>query len=139
MYIDGVLIPRSKFVASNCGDFYWYTDTLQAGNHLVYNYFGFLAYIYGTGSAESYLYTAGSGLRNLNMEIAYESFPLCDSGSVYFFNPSDSSSTYYEWIWDDGSPPDSGLTAVHAFYDTDEHFVRLAYASNSSGQIDTAS
>jgi gliding motility-associated-like protein len=138
MYIDGVLIPRSKFVASNCGDFYWYTDTLQAGNHLVYNYFGFLAYIYGTGSAESYLYTAGSGLRNLNMEIAYESFPLCDSGRVYFFNPSDSSSTYYEWIWDDGSPPDSGLTAVHAFYDTDEHFVRLAYASNSSGQIDTA-
>ncbi|PCJ66649.1 MAG: hypothetical protein COA58_04110 [Bacteroidetes bacterium] len=137
LYIDGVLVPRAKLTASNCGDFYWYTDSLLAGSHSLYNYFGFLAYIYGTGQAESYLYTAGSGLKNLAMEVKFESFPLCDSGRVFLFKPSDSTSSYYKWFWDDGSPPDSGQNVSHSFYQQREYLVRLAYAPNNSGFIDT--
>ena len=138
LYIDGVIVPRSKLAASNCGDFYWYTDSVNPGTHAIKNYFGFLAYIYGTGGYESYLYTAGSGLRNLEMNITFEDYPLCDSGRIFIFEPSDSTSHYYKWFWDDGSPPDSGFQVAHSFINTGEYLVKLAYAANSSGLIDTA-
>jgi gliding motility-associated-like protein len=138
LYLDGVLVPRSKLTASNCGDFYWYTDSVAAGTHSLFNKFGFSSTVYGLGGYESYLYTAGSGLRNLSMEITYEDFPLCDSGRIFVFQASDSTSAYYNWVWDDGSPPDSGQTAVHSFYDLSrEYLVKLAY-ENVSGFIDTS-
>lgn len=137
LYIDGVLVPRSKLTSTNCDDYYWYTDSVTPGSHYLRNPYGFLAYVYGMGGYESYGYTAGSGLRNLEMDIEFTEYQLCDSGSLFTFNPSDSSSQYYKWFYHDGTS-DSGLTSSKSYTKVGQYLVKLAYQANNNGLIDTA-
>ncbi|PCJ67474.1 MAG: hypothetical protein COA58_03920 [Bacteroidetes bacterium] len=136
-YLDDLLVSRTKLTTSQCGNYFWYTDSITPGTHSLKNKYGFLSILYGLGPDDSYLYSAGSGLQNLKVEILHRDSFFCDRHREFTFEASDSTSDYYAWIWDDGSPPIYGLKAVHRFYDLKrQHLVKLAY-SNTSGQIDT--
>lgn len=98
-YLDGSLIPKSDYRKSNCNNFYYYQDTIGAGNHNIENSFGFISYLYGIGSAESYAYGAGSSLKNLNRYIVAKTYPSCDSGYLVKLTSVGDSATAFKWLF----------------------------------------
>ncbi|MCC7297900.1 MAG: gliding motility-associated C-terminal domain-containing protein [Bacteroidia bacterium] len=97
VYLDGNLIPNNDFEKLSCGNYYSYRDSITAGNHRIECRFGFICYLYGIGTYESYAYSAGSGLRNLKRFIIAESFPSCDSGFVVKLTSGGDSATRFKW------------------------------------------
>ncbi len=59
--LDGVPVNAGQFTPfTNCGGYSWAQITIAQGSHTLTSPFGFTAYVYGTGSAESYAYSVGS-------------------------------------------------------------------------------
>lgn len=59
--LDGALIPVAQFTTiGNCPEFAYAYANLTPGSHTLQSANGFTAYVYGTGSAESYAYSVGS-------------------------------------------------------------------------------
>lgn len=99
VYLDGVLMPSTKFKKLACGDFYSYSDSIGTGNHRIACNYGFISYLYGIGGYESYAYSAGSGLRNLQRYILSESYPSCDSGFIVKLKSYGDSATQFKWLF----------------------------------------
>jgi gliding motility-associated-like protein len=59
--LDGAAVPASEFnVVANCPSHSYAQITIAQGSHTLDAPNGFTAYVYGTGSAESYSYSVGS-------------------------------------------------------------------------------
>jgi gliding motility-associated-like protein len=59
--LDGAIIPVANFTTiGSCTEFAFAHVTLTPGSHTLQAPNGFTAYVYGTGSAESYAYSVGS-------------------------------------------------------------------------------
>lgn len=98
-YLDGYLIPKINFKKSPCGDYYVYRDSVSAGNHGIECSKGFICYIYGIGTYESYAYSAGSGMKNLKRYIIAQSYPSCDSGFIVKLSSVGDSATRFKWLF----------------------------------------
>ena len=59
--LDGALVPAASFTnIGTCSEFSYAHITIAPGSHTLQAPNGFTAYVYGTGSAESYAYSVGS-------------------------------------------------------------------------------
>lgn len=99
VYLDGGLLSRNDFDTVSCGNYYFYRSSVTAGNHRIQCRYGFICYLYGIGNAESYAYSAGMGMRNLQRYIISESFPGCDSGFVVKLTSKGDSSVAFRWTF----------------------------------------
>lgn len=99
VYLDGSLISRADFDTAGCGDYFFFRSTVTPGNHRIQCRFGFSCYIYGIGGFESYAYSAGSGMRNLQRYIVGESYPSCDSGFIVKVRSIGDSATSFRWTF----------------------------------------
>lgn len=99
VYLDGSLLLPTQFDTLSCGNYFLYRDTVLAGNHRVECRFGFICYLYGIGTYESYAYSAGSGLKNLQRYILSESYPSCDSGFIVKLASFGDSATRFKWTF----------------------------------------
>lgn len=99
VYLDGALLNRTDFDTVSCGNYFFYRTSVAAGNHRIQCRFGFICYLYGIGSAESYAYSAGMGMRNLQRYIISESFPGCDSGFIVKLSSKGDSATAFRWLF----------------------------------------
>ncbi|MES2618713.1 MAG: PKD domain-containing protein, partial [Bacteroidota bacterium] len=124
--VDGVTIGQSDFQKMKCDDYYFYSNQVSPGNHSITCSAGFIAYIYGTGSYESYAYSAGSALKNLNMSFVYDILPSCDSGAIVKFTAKGDTSKYYRWDFGDGKK-DSGIAVYHKYSKPGNYLVKLEY------------
>lgn len=64
--LDGVEISNLFIVT---GDKAYYSQEIARGNHTITAEDGVIAYVYGYGNAESFGYSAGVSLKNLNLDI----------------------------------------------------------------------
>lgn len=99
VYLDGSLLLPYMFDTLSCGNYFLYRDTVQAGNHRIECRYGFICYLYGIGTYESYAYSAGSGLRNLQRYILSQSYPSCDSGFIVKLSSFGDSAVGFRWTF----------------------------------------
>ena len=98
LFLDGVAISSSEFTSfPNCSSHAYAQLDLTEGSHTLVAQAGFTAYVFGTGSAESYAYSVGSfsPIPPLNIDSV-----LCTSDTIIlgidntFFDPYWYSVTY---------------------------------------------
>lgn len=112
VYLDGGLLSRSDFDTVSCGNYFFYRSAITAGNHRIQCRYGFICYLYGIGFAESYAYSAGMGMRNLQRYIVSESYPGCDSGFVVKLISKGDSATSFRWTFNKNQQD----TAVNPYF-----------------------
>src|SRR5690606_83724 len=96
---------------------------ISQGVHTLRNQDGFAAYSYGFVELESYGYSAGATLDNLNFEpeVEYafdlegEKVACLDQEGRWRLNSSNPDFTYFVWVFGDGLPPVTGQEVSHTF------------------------
>ncbi len=125
VYLDGILLPKADFKSIGCGGYYVYRGTVTPGNHQMKCNLGIICYLYGIGTYESYAYSAGANLRNLNRAIFSESFAGCDGDFVVKLRTEgDTAKNFFWWFNGDTS------SKINPFFIVDApgvYPVKLAY------------
>lgn len=134
-YLDGNKIPQANFNQVYCGDFYFYSDSVSAGNHSISCIDGFNAIVYGMGRAESYAYFAGASLKNLELSFETEIVPNCDTGILVKFIPQPDTLERYKWTFPPGAIADNDtfVSPVVYFPTNGNYDVALAGYSVETG------
>ncbi|MBC7426161.1 MAG: gliding motility-associated C-terminal domain-containing protein [Bacteroidia bacterium] len=106
VYLDNIKIDSSEFLLFQGAKKYSYAKIkLQLGQHMVECSDGHLAYCYGLGYYESYLYLAGFNLPNFDFEFKDSTLRLdCKNTKIYkhFKAKSDKNLKKVTWYFGDG-------------------------------------
>lgn len=145
--LDGVDITNLFIVT---GDKAYYSSEISQGNHTITADDGVIAYVYGYGNLESFGYSAGVSLENLNLQIVADDEDIgivitqaCVGSEVEFLadfevppgeNPRFSS---FEWDFGDGNVG-SGVNVTHIYTVPGEYTARLL-ASDGGGVCSSSS
>jgi hypothetical protein len=121
--LDGVNIGAQFSPVIWNNDFSYARVKVTEGSHTLSNPEGIIGYAYGSGFIESYGYSAGASLNNLNFETEveydFEVFGenvacLGEIGS-WSILPRDPKFEIFEWTFGDGSEMKEGITVDHLF------------------------
>ncbi|GAB3200942.1 hypothetical protein GCM10027293_22870 [Pontibacter aydingkolensis] len=99
--LDGAAVTFVP-VASN-PEYSYAQVTVGAGNHRLTAKSGFNAMAYGFGNVESYGYSAGANIKNLNQNITFDAQTYCDGATVSFTGFASYEPQSWLWEFGDGS------------------------------------
>ncbi|WP_236136639.1 PKD domain-containing protein [Mongoliitalea daihaiensis] len=145
--LDGSTAIGNQFQAIPGTDFSFARPQINQGVHRLENPQGFIAYVYGFGEIESYGYSAGAKLENLNFEIEPQYDFEVEGSRIACLNqeglweifPENDLFTYFLWDFGDGSPIEEGKIVDHIFESpgTYEVAVIAALSPNSCDEQQT--
>ncbi|MCB9252495.1 MAG: gliding motility-associated C-terminal domain-containing protein [Flavobacteriales bacterium] len=128
VFLDGVRIPSSEFIEVTDNKKFSYAKIkITLGVHRISCNYGHLAYCYGIGSYESYLYTAGFSLPNFQIDIkdSVLSYQCIDTSVTMQFKAQlDGAIRSYKWDFGDGTT-DSVQTVTHKYPVGKEFTIKL--------------
>lgn len=142
--LDGSSIASSfSTVAANTT--YSYAQiTTTSGSHTLESDSGFIAYVYGFGTAESYGYAAGASLKSLtsfdiilnNDTTEYTLFndTICPGEIMNFEGSADASVLTWIWYFGDGDSM-AGKSASHTYSQEGTYDLKLAVERNNGCSI----
>lgn len=136
-FLDGTAISQSSFKQIYCGDYYFYSSTVSPGNHSIKCIDGFISYVYGIGSAESYAYGAGASLKNLNRFATYQFIPNCDTNYIVQLTSQGDSATRFKWTFSDGTV-DTAKSPIKSFSSLGTKTIQLNYFLYETKKWDSA-
>ncbi len=133
--LDGVPIA-DKFLLVEENDKYVYVRIgINSGNHTIRtNDNGFIAYVYGFGSNESFGYVTGASLGNLNIDFIVKDQngktpidSLCLGSEISFQPVADTIYTLFEYDFGDGNSlvTDQDTAVFHTYNQPGEYMVAL--------------
>ncbi|WP_194775762.1 PKD domain-containing protein [Pararhodonellum marinum] len=134
----------SEFLPVNGNpEFSYARINIFAGTHRLSNPDGFIAYVYGFGEIESYGYSVGASLDNLNFETfaAYEFEVLgeriacLDQEALWTLESDNPVFGFFQWDFGDGSAIETGEEISHV-YETPGRYTVTVTASISENTCD---
>ncbi|WP_215226141.1 PKD domain-containing protein [Echinicola shivajiensis] len=104
-------------------DYEYARINISSGTHKLSNPEGFIAYVYGFGQIESYGYSVGASLENLNFlvepeyefEVVGNKVACLNEESLWRIEPENPIFTYFTWDFGDGSAIKEGQEVNHTF------------------------
>ncbi|HIF14739.1 MAG TPA: PKD domain-containing protein, partial [Bacteroidetes bacterium] len=110
---------------------------ITQGNHTMHSDSGFIAYIYGYGTWESYGYVAGANLNDMTNTFSYISSndPICPGDSLLFSAQFDSSVFYWQWDFENGISS-TAMQASQVYNDYGQYDVSLIIHRTGGCAID---
>jgi gliding motility-associated-like protein len=140
VHLDYTLINPSEFIKIQSDTNFSYAKfKIGLGTHTVTCDQGHLAYCYGVGGAESYMYSAGFSFPNFDISI---------KDTILSYNCKDSTITMqfeaklqgavksYHWNFGDGSPIDTAKIVTHSYKANEAFYIKL-WAINTSNKTDS--
>ena len=119
VYMDGTKIPSNEFITiSQSPNFSYAMLKINLGVHTIICNSGHLAYCYGIGNYESYLYTAGFSLPNFDIHIKDTTLVYdCKNNKITMrFNAIlEGAIKEYHWDFGDGSATDTSKIVTHKY------------------------
>lgn len=120
--LDGQAL-NNQFSSIPGTDFSYARLGIAQGVHTLSNPDGFIAYVYGFGEIESYGYSAGARLENLNFEIepkydfdvSGQRVACLNQEALWEVFPENELFTYFLWDFGDGSPTKEGKAVKHTY------------------------
>ncbi|WP_205504136.1 PKD domain-containing protein [Rufibacter psychrotolerans] len=132
--LDGRPVPFSPVPANPA---YSYSQNrVASGNHTLTADSGFNASAYGLGNYESYAYSAGANVTNLNQNITVLSDSLCEGRSIRFKGFAVYQPLSWKWYFGDGSTSDE-QNPTHAFPRAGKFTVSLVTTKSNGNDCDS--
>ncbi|KEO75277.1 PKD domain-containing protein [Anditalea andensis] len=109
---------------------------ISGGSHVLSNTDGFIGYVYGFGYLESYGYSVGASLNNLNFETKSE-YEFDVSGSqvaclnqegTWSIIPENEDFQFFMWDFGDGSAVKEGKDITHTYTELGKHTIKVIAA-----------
>ncbi|WP_226333215.1 PKD domain-containing protein [Echinicola marina] len=121
-------------------DFSYARIEISSGSHRLQNSNGFIGYVYGFGYLESYGYSVGANLENLNFEVDSkyefdvfgEKVACLDQGALWSIVPQNPIFTYFQWDFGDGSEKKEGNEVNHIFKEPGTYTISILAAVSQS-------
>ncbi|WP_200978832.1 PKD domain-containing protein [Echinicola sp. 20G] len=143
-FLDGQRIGGSFQVVPGNPVFSYARLVITSGSHHLQNESGFIGYVYGFGYLESYGYSVGANLENLNFEVGSEyefevfgdKVACLDQEAVWSILPENPIFTYFQWDFGDGSAIEIGQNVYHTYEQPGVYTVSIsaAVSQNSCDQ-----
>lgn len=142
--LDGRNIGNEfKVVPGNPG-FSYAVVRIVSGSHTLTNPEGFIGYVYGFGYLESYGYSVGASLNNLNFvaegkyefEVNGDQVACLNEEGTWTITPDNEAFQFFIWDFGDGSEPREGKEVKHTYLETGEFTVKII-ASISENSCDS--
>lgn len=132
-FLDGQAIGGRFFALPGDPSFSYARVNISQGVHRLTNPEGFAAFVYGFGNLESYGYSAGAALNNLNFEIesSYdfevvgEKVACLDQEATWVIEPENPDFTYFLWDFGDGTDLKEGPEVMHTYAETGNYEVKV--------------
>ncbi|MBW3466754.1 gliding motility-associated C-terminal domain-containing protein [Arthrospiribacter ruber] len=107
---------------------------VSEGSHSLSNEDGLIGYVYGSGFIESYGYSAGASINNLNFEteVAYDFDVVGDKVAClgeqasWTVNPRDSKFVIFEWKFENEEDIKEGKTVEHLFDEPGVYKIKIS-------------
>ena len=138
--LDGTDISNQFSVLFTNNQYATASLLVEKGNHTLASEEGFIAYIYGFGRIESFGYSAGASLDNLNFEVlSFDKITgapssvlsVCENDVVPLTVNADERFVHFTWDFGDGSFGE-GDSLAHQFSQPGEYIVKVV-ASTATG------
>jgi hypothetical protein len=132
-FLDGVNVGNQFQPVPGNSDFSYARIEISQGPHTLSNLEGIIGYVYGSGFIESYGYSAGASLANLNFrtEVDYEfevegdKVACLDKLGTWNVIPFDPKFQIFEWTFGDGTPMQEGKVVDHKFENPGKYEIRI--------------
>ncbi|RNI31521.1 gliding motility-associated C-terminal domain-containing protein [Rufibacter latericius] len=111
-------------------------NSVSAGNHTLTADSGFNALAYGLGNFESYAYSAGANVTNLNQNITVASDSICDGRNIRFKGFAIYQPLAWKWYFGDGSTS-SEQNPSHSFAKPGQYTVSLVTTKSNGNDCDS--
>ncbi len=111
-------------------------NSVSSGNHTLTADSGFNAFAYGLGNYESYAYSAGANVTNLNQNITVLSDSICDGRDIRFKGFAIYQPLAWKWYFGDGTTS-SEQNPTHAFKDPGKYTVSLVTTKSNGNDCDS--
>lgn len=131
--LDGVNVGNQFLVVPGNPDFVYARIEIVEGPHTLTNPEGVIGYVYGSGFIESYGYSAGASLANLNFkteveydfEVEGDKVACLDKLGTWNVIPFDPKFQIFEWTFGDGTPMQEGKVVDHKFDKPGKYEIRI--------------
>ncbi|GAB3667800.1 hypothetical protein GCM10028791_43410 [Echinicola sediminis] len=131
--LDGRNIGNSFSVVPSNPSYSFARIDIQSGSHQLENKEGFIAYVYGFGDIESYGYSVGASLENLNFEVQAtydfevvgENVACLGEETNWSIEPENDIFTHFLWDLGDGSPVKEGAAITHEYAEPGNYTVTI--------------
>ncbi|WP_215226140.1 PKD domain-containing protein [Echinicola shivajiensis] len=138
--LDGVNVGNQFSTVPGSSDFSYARIEINSGSHHLQNLNGFIGYVYGFGYLESYGYSVGANLENLNFEVdskyefeVYGEKVAClNHETIWSIVPENPVFTYFQWDFGDGSEKKDGKEVSHIFQEPGNYTVSILAAISQS-------
>lgn len=124
-------------------DFEYAQILVSEGSHVLSNPEGLIGYVYGSGQIESYGYSIGTNLNNIQytaeseyeFEVIGEKVACLDQEGTWRIAPENPIFTRFSWDFGDESPMQDGQEVRHTYSQSGTYLVTV-FASSGSGRCD---
>ncbi|HSJ69486.1 MAG TPA: PKD domain-containing protein, partial [Anditalea sp.] len=142
--LDGTNIGNSFQAVPVNPEYSYAIVNITGGSHSLSNPDGFIGYVYGFGFLESYGYSVGASLNNLNFEtgseyefeVIGEQVACLDEEGTWKIIPDNENFQYYIWDFGDGTEKKEGQEVVHTYTELGKYTVKIN-ASISENSCDS--
>ena len=135
MYLDNNLVGNGSFQSfTSCSDYSYAILPITFGSHQIRSDSGFVAYAYGYGFAESYIYSVGASFKNI--QYGFTTTKTCLQDTIYFTSFGEDIIDY-EWDFGDGSPVQTDSIAAHFYASSGDYDVKMIVTRSGSCAKDT--
>ncbi|ALI98414.1 gliding motility-associated C-terminal domain-containing protein [Rufibacter tibetensis] len=111
-------------------------NTVPAGNHILTADSGFNAMAYGLGEFESYAYSAGANVTNLNQNITVASDSICEGNNIQFKGFAVYTPLSWKWYFGDGTTS-TEKDPIHSFPKAGKYNVSLVTTKSNGNDCDS--
>lgn len=131
--LDGVSVGSEFLPVPGNPDYSYARIEVKEGVHTLSNAEGIIGYVYGSGFIESYGYSAGASLANLNFqtevdydfEVEGDKVACLDKVGTWNVIPFDPKFQIFEWTFGDGTPIQEGKVVDHQFEKPGKYEIRI--------------
>jgi hypothetical protein len=131
--LDGVAVGSEFSPVPGNPDYSYARIEIKEGVHTLSNAEGIIGYVYGSGFIESYGYSAGASLANLNFkteveydfEVEGDKVACLDKIGTWNVIPFDPKFQIFEWTFGDGTPMQEGKVVDHQFEKPGKYEIRI--------------
>ncbi len=141
--LDGTNIADKFNIVPGNPEFSYAAIQTSSGNHTVKSEGGFICYVYGYGANESFGYSAGANLENLNIDVLITngngneipSDSICLNDVVIFKPITDTLQNHFEWVFGDGKTEvtSSRDSVVYQFDKTGTYYFSVTASIGGGG------
>ncbi|MBA9078109.1 PKD domain-containing protein [Rufibacter quisquiliarum] len=132
--LDGKRVTFTPIAANQ--NFVYSQNTVTTGNHSLKADSGFNAVAYGFGNVESYGYSAGANVNNLNQNITVLSDSICDGRDIRFKGFAVYQPLAWKWHFGDGTTSDE-QNPTHRFQGVGTYTVSLVTTKSNGNDCDS--